>query len=251
MDRWTRALSEENAFHEVMRRYDDYWEYKEAIADLRANTSLFCQDYADIPTRPHPHFILSLWPELSAYGYHLNRITETNDALRAMCRVMRQAHTSFAGVTAKSTFKMSAELFVENVEELRLEVVEFAKDYWDKVFALGQFTSECSDDDFGARFHLFTMRPLSHTLKLPEIRQERNLDTTFQVRVGDLLRKYVPNPYGCRLSLITISRLVLLVYICAGLADEVEGNLTIWASNPARHLSVDRTYETLRDAGLK
>ena len=73
----------------------------------------------------------------------------------------------------------------------------------------------------------------------------------FEIRVGDLLREYATNEYGKRLSLRTIARLVLLVYICAELALDIEGNLTICGSNPPRHLSVDRTYETLRDAGLR
>jgi hypothetical protein len=95
------------------------------------------------------------------------------------------------------------------------------------------------------------MRRLSDSLQLPSLVQERNLDSLFQIRIGDLLREYATNPWGARLSVLTISRLVLLVYICSGLAIDIEGDLTVWGSDPPRHLTVSRTYETLGDAGLR
>jgi hypothetical protein len=90
------------------------------------------------------------------------------------------------------------------------------------------------------------------SIRLPSLKQERNLDTRFQVRIGYLLREYASNPYSRRKAkLPTIARLVLLTYICSGLAVDEKDRLLVWGSDPPRELTISGTYGNLCDAGLK
>jgi hypothetical protein len=250
LERWFSALAENQIPHQKMRGYDEHWEHKEVIADLKKNCSPFSQQ-ADAPFSipPHIHFQFFLWSELRMYGIHLNRVVEINRALRQCSETLAAAHRQSERAAARARLVLDLGPLFEQLSNLRLRTVEFEKDYWDEAFSVGSFTSDYAKESLDIVFP--RIRRISDSLCLPPIRQERNLDSTFQIRVGDLLREYGTNPYGKRLSLLTISRLVLLVYICAGMANDIDGDLIISGSNPYRKLTVDRTYETLRDAGLR
>jgi hypothetical protein len=234
-----------------MHMLDDYWEYEQTVTDLRRNCSLFCQSDSTIPSQPHAHFQVLLWRELRAYGRHVNRVVEINRTLRRCSETLATAHGHSERIAARARLRHDLNPLFKQLFDVRLGVEEFEVDFWDKVFCVGSFRSKYADEDLDHHFHEMGMRGLPESLYLPPLKQERNLDSTFQIRVGDLLRKYGTNPWGKRLSLITISRLVLLVYICAELATDIDGHLTIWGSNPHRRLTVERTYETLRSAGLR
>lgn len=251
LERWFSALSENEEHHKKMHELDGYWEYQEAVADLNRNCSLFCQRQDAIQNPPPIHFQLFLWRELQAYGRHLNRVVNINRALRECSEALATAQTHSQRIAVRARLGSDLGPMFEQVDDARFRIREVEKDYWDRVFCVGSFTSEYADEDPDLHFHEMKMRRLSESLHFPTLKQERNLDSTFQIRVGDLLRKYGTNPYVNRLTLLTISRLVLLVYICAELALDVENNLTIWGSDPPRTLSIDKTYETLRDAGLR
>jgi hypothetical protein len=51
-------------------------------------------------------------------------------------------------------------------------------------------------------------------------------------------------------KLPTIARLVVLTYICSGLAVDEKGRLLVWGSDPPRELTVDRVYDRLLEANL-
>jgi hypothetical protein len=250
LERWRRALSEDPEVHEEMSIFDGHWEYQVAVKDLNRNHSRSGQHHDPVLT---PHIFLQwfLWRELRTYGDHLNRVVKINRALRKCSETLSVAHAEVSRVAAHAGLECSLGPLFEELFEVPVRFCAFGKDYWDRVFCVGSFREEYKKrwDDDVRRFP--KMRNISGYLSLPELRQERNLDTIFQVRVGDLLREFVPNPYGRRLPLQTISRLVLLVYICAGLARDLDGSLTICKSDPPRILTVDKTYETLRDAGVK
>ena len=244
LERWDSALSEDEKSHKKMAAFDAHWESDAAVTDLTRNRSPFSGWYS--PFRLN-FFQWFLWRELRAYGAHLNQVVEINRSLRGCSETLAAAHGQFERFAARARLKND----LGSIIDLRLNTVEFEKDYWDKVFCVGSFASKYVkgwDDD---RRKFPKMRPISGSIWFPELRQERNLDSTFQIRVGDLLRDYAPNPYGNRLSLLTISRLVLLVYICAELATDIEGHLIIWGRDSPRKLTVERTYETLRNAGLR
>ena len=249
LELWASALSEREDFHKKVRDVDEHWDYREAVADLRRNCSDFCQLDYEIPLQPHLHFQLFLWSELRAYGKHLNRVVEINRTLRECSKTLASAHDQFERSAVGARLANDLGPIFEQLLEARLHTVELEKDYWDKALSVGSFSKNYAKDLLDLEFP--EMRRVSDSLCFPPLIQERNLDSTFQIRIGDLLREYATNPYGNRLSLLTISRLVLLVYICAGLAVDIQGDLTIWGSNPYRKLTVDRTYETLRDAGLR
>jgi hypothetical protein len=251
LERWSSALSENAEVHMAMCKFDEHWERDVAVTDLNHNCSMFAQHEYPFGVQPHLYFQLFLWRELRTYGLHLNRVVETNRVFRECSEILRTAHSQSQRAVSRTRLEHDLGAILEGLLDLRLCVSEFEKDYWDKVFCVGSFTDKYVPGWESDIQKFPTMRRLTDSLCPPLVRQERNLDSVFQVRVGDLLREYAPNPYGKRLSLLTISRLVLLVYICAELAIDIDGDLIIWGSDPPRKLSVDRTYETLRDAGLR
>jgi len=249
LERWFSALNGDEERHKKMRELDEHWECKDAVADL--NNSPFCQHRSEIPNRPHIFFQMFLWRELRAYGNHLNRVVEVNRSLRGCSETIATARGDFERFAARARVTTDLGPHLKQLSDLQQGTEEFENDYWDKVFCVGSFASKYEKGWDGDIRKFPKMRPISESLGFPLLEQERNLDSTFQIRVGDLLREYGTNPWGKRLSLLTISRLVLLVYICAELATDIDGDLIIWGSDPHRKLTVDRTYETLRNAGLR
>lgn len=250
LEQWRSALSEDKSLHEKMRNFDAHWEYGAAVADLNRNHSR-SGEHHDAVVYPNIFFQLFLWRELGAYGAHLNRVVEINRSLRGCIETLATAQDDFERFAVRARLTTDLGPPLKQLSDLQSVAEEFERDYWDKVFCVGSFVNKHVEDWDLDNSNFPKMRPISESIWFPLLEQERNLDTTFQIRVGDLLLKYAQNPYGRRLSLLTISRLVLLVYICAGLADDIEGNLIIWGSDPPRTLTVERTYETLRDAGLR
>jgi hypothetical protein len=263
---WLSALSENWKQHENMKEFTGLWERDAAIADLMRNNSPFYVRVVQTVTRgckkrgckkkknvndgskllePNLEFQSFLWRELRVYGRHLNRVVAINRNWDVISKQLASAYSSSSRIALKSTVKGFMDPFLDELFDLEHRFTQFAENYWEMVYCTGPFATQPGDPSLSADPK---MRQLSDSLKLPDLRQERNLDTIFQVRVGDLLRKYGSNPFGTRLSLLTISRLVLLVYICAGLVDR---DLTIWSSDPPRTVSVQTTYEKLRDAGLR
>ena len=250
LKQWRSALNEDKNLHKTMREFDAHWEYESAVADLNRNHSQSCQHH-DAVLDPHIFFQWFLWRELRAYGTYLNRVVKINRSLRGCSETLATAHSDVERFAAGARLIPDLSPLLKQLSEVHSAAEEFEKNYWDRVFCVGSFLIKQVEDWALDRSNFPKMRPIAESIWFPLLEQERNLDTTFQIRVGDLLRKYIPNPYGRRLSLLTISRLVLLVYICANLATDVDGLLTIWGSDPHRKLTVDQTYETLRNAGLR
>jgi hypothetical protein len=71
-----------------------------------------------------------------------------------------------------------------------------------------------------------------------------DLDARFQVRVAVILRSYLSRDY---ISLITISRLTLLTYICGNLGKMHDGKLIV----DGREITVLAVDQKIRDAHLK
>jgi len=78
------------------------------------------------------------------------------------------------------------------------------------------------------------------------LERERDLDAAFQVRVAAILRVYLSKESG--ISLRTISRLVVLVYLSAGLAGDRHDEAII--CNGGRRLEIRNVEQRLRRAGL-
>jgi hypothetical protein len=87
----------------------------------------------------------------------------------------------------------------------------------------------------------------------------REFDTIAQVRLAHVFRQTLPS---VNVSLMTIARLVVLTYICAGLAHEqtvaIKGSRAPSSLQPAlvilstgAVLTVDAVYQKLRDAGIR
>jgi len=75
-----------------------------------------------------------------------------------------------------------------------------------------------------------------------------DLDTLFQLRVGAILRMWLPRGYG--VSLRTISRLTVLTYICGELGKEHDDKLLVPAGKREREITVGLVDQKLRAAGL-
>jgi hypothetical protein len=79
-----------------------------------------------------------------------------------------------------------------------------------------------------------------------KLRQERELDSQFQVRLGAILSTYLPqlSENGARRpSLRTIARLIVLFLVCADLADENEGQVKL--KHNQRRVTVAGVYQQL------
>jgi hypothetical protein len=272
-EHWWGSFREEAENRKEMSKFDAFWERQPAISGLTGG-------YLALS----PDALGHIYAELRIYSRYLNRVVQTNEALRTIAKAISDAHAATVRVSRGKEVQHSVETYSGRLFRLQQEFERFEKEYWDVVFTQGKLKFEGKEypplptdpgwrtkrrlnpfleerhtdlglnryrnvanppytdrlaDDHGIRF-------TSDGIHLPVLQQERNLDTVFQVRIGDLLRWVTK-----RTSLTTVSRLVLLVYICAELVDDVEGRLTITGSEPPRELHVDKTYETLRDAGLR
>jgi hypothetical protein len=84
--------------------------------------------------------------------------------------------------------------------------------------------------------------------------QARELDSWFQVRLAFVFRADMPkNPFPKRKeergpSLRTIARLIVLFLVCADLAEEKEGQVTL--KHNRRPITVDGVLQQLRGAGI-
>jgi hypothetical protein len=82
-------------------------------------------------------------------------------------------------------------------------------------------------------------------------KQERQLDSQFQVRLGAILRTFLPK--GDKRfrgpSLRTIARLIVLFLVCADLAAEKEGEVKLIHNNHT--VTVEGVLQQLRGAGIK
>jgi hypothetical protein len=84
-------------------------------------------------------------------------------------------------------------------------------------------------------------------------RQERQLDSRFQVRLGVVLRSFmrkypVTAGGGSGPSLRTIARLIVLFLVCADLAEVKQGQVTLKHNN--RRITVGGVLQQLRGAGI-
>jgi len=256
LERWFGAfwgnpwLGKTQPLRDPMIRYDDHWERDEVIADLYPDHGYHYSTFRvglELESSFVQHYLSR---EVSAYSDHLNRVVDTNHALSRASQLLNETVLALNGAVYGLPFLATFEPFLEKLGHLKLEVSEFEGNYWDSIFQVGKFA--VNEPDKFKRFKRRGMRALSSSFTLPMLKQERNLDTIFQVRIGDFLRENVAAENTQRyVSILTISRMVILVYICAGLAIDVNGHLIVRDSDPPRELSVSRTYQTLRDAGVR
>ena len=253
LERWSAAICVLYNEHASMEEYDDHWESKRVHSDLnRWDTPFSAERYStNIPLGclETPDIQLFLAQELHLYWEHLNRVKDVNRALRRVGQKLATVQIAWQETALRVKFsdalKISADL-----ARVRSGLKSFERQYWDRLFCLGQFS--IPPQKRGVLYHYKALRPLSPSLQLPSLKQERNLDTLFQVRVADLLLEYCNrSKQRSRVSLRTIARLVVLIYICADLVRLDHDELVIRDSNPVRILSVDKTYETISDAGLR
>ena len=215
---WVEALRQRGD----LRPYDEYWEYKEAYAELRVSEPRLLERPEDL--------VLELRDEAHEYSVVVNRVVETNVVIRKADQALRHAASVLTGLSKQYRLGYS----------LRTKAVELLQMCSNLRAERGLYWKEASVPRSGA-----------------SLSQERQADTLFQVRVARILRKYAPN-----VSLMTISRLVLLTYICTKLAEEreipmqrrgktgPEAHLVVLQSNPPRKLTIPATYEKLRDARM-
>ncbi len=206
--------------------YDGYWEHDKAVDELRRSRSPALFSALSPLQRPLGDLMDRIWEEVRKYRLHVNRVAEINDALTRISKAMAQVETSVKADVARLMVKEPFQFLTNQLSDLGSRSTHSCRSYWSG-FYLGN-----------------AMELRVATLNNPT--QERHLDALFQVLVGKQLRTVYAD-----MTLYTISRLVLLAYICSGLAVDSDGQLIIVGSKPARDLKVERTYETLRNAGLR
>ena len=79
------------------------------------------------------------------------------------------------------------------------------------------------------------------------VKREIDFDGTFQVKLASILRLFLPP--NADVDRITISRLIVLVYLVAGLAVEQEGYIKIEATG--HKLEIANVDQNLKRAGLR
>ena len=212
-----------------LAHYDHYWECPDALRELQPKWSAL--------SRPVQYFLVGgatdviglLWKEASVYATHLNEVVRINKAFRRTIKAIGDAEKAVQGAKANISLEPLLRGYASSLNEMFCKLEDTRREYWTE-----QYSSQ-------------GMRPISEHVRLPKsLSQDRNLDTQFQTRAGDLLRSSDPS-----LSLETISRLVVLAYICADLVEESKDkHLIILGSDPNRKLTVASTYDKLRKAGL-
>ena len=140
------------------------------------------------------------------------------------------------------------------MEKKRINFVERGKKFWQRQLFASDRERRKWPIDLDELKHIIpeelrdteiTLRTLTYPRDLVK---RTDLDRYFQARVGKVLSDY------CLVSVRTVSRLVVLLYWCAGLAEQEEGQLVVKhmrISGYQRLLTVDSVYQKLRDAGLR
>jgi hypothetical protein len=252
--RWSAALCTLDHEHAEMEKYDEFWHCEAARSDLtRWDTPFWAELFStNVPlgsqTTPEINGFLS--QELCLYREHINRVNDINRAIRKIGRRLANTEMEWQQAALRVKFRDAVNI-LQTLASLRSRVEQFQNQYWDCLFCMGEFS--VPEPKREVLYCYRALRRLSACLRVPTIRQERNLDTLFQVRVADLLLEYCNRSNRrSRVSLRTIARLVTLVYICADLVTPIDKvTLQIRGSRPQRRISVDSIYETLTDAGLR
>jgi len=252
LERWSAALCVLPNEHAAMQEYDSYWECENAWHDLfRWDTPFSRESHTrlyPLGSSVTPYIRGFLSQELHLYREHVNHVKKVSHDLRRVVSSMAKTAEIWQEAAMRIRFGDVLDTQKE-IAKIQSQVGHFQAEYWDRLFCMGEFS--IPKQESGVLHYYQALRPLPPSVLLPAIRQERNLDRLFQIRVADLLLEYCNRSNRrSKVSLRTIARLVVLIYICADLVIHSEKGLVIRGSRPARKVSVDATYESLVDAGL-
>jgi hypothetical protein len=185
-------------------------------------------------------------------------IVPTNQCFRNALNVLSAAEGKLKRATIKeSAVKPELDKQLERcasmLEKSRIALEQRRKSYWENsLFAepAEKMTWMIELDDKN-RVHSIPPKELAEHERIFEkakyLRQlvkRIDLDARFQVRVAVILRSYLSRDY---ISLITISRLTLLTYICGNLGKMHDGKLIV----DGREITVLAVDQKIRDAHLK
>jgi hypothetical protein len=192
--------------------------------------------------------------DIDIYRAIKGRVVETNKNLQqaiAGVRKFKKELWSFERRVPAHALN-TAQAYLDEAQGV-LEVE--AKDYWsvhlDPLARERQREFSISDPNIVKLSWYFQRDALLARLRVPTaLSKEKNVETRFQVRLAAALRAHLSF-----LSLRTVSRLVVLCYICAELCEEREHKLIVATQAGQRRveyeLTVDMVYKKLRKAGMR
>lgn len=243
-----------------MKRRD--WDGSRAYRELRKTGLLWFLHPDD--EGDHSYFELltkKLWKEIQTYRTFREKIIPSNecfrDALERLTAVesrLRKRHFEQADV--KVELEGVLEKAAAYVEKCKLLIERKRSEYW-KLELLAPSHERRQWKVFLDREKIVQPIPpedvvqyekLFDGVKYPkELVKRLDLDSRLQIRVGIIFRSVLPVNTG--ISLMTISRLVALTYICGKIAEDKKGDLFIAGTD--RRLSITLIYQRLGGAGLK
>jgi hypothetical protein len=246
-----------------------FWEGPKAFAELNRTNNLGRVLPNIASDHLFSHLTFALMREVRGYKRCVQAIDANHQcfggALEALIRaeaVLRKAHVEEAEV--KREIEEVLARTASMVEEQRRALERRRDSYWDDVMlaSLDEWSNWPPDFNKGewisyGRKRIPTMPPEEfaawserfNKFKYPrKLTRRIDLDSRFQVRFAVVLRHYLQLKIT-HVSLTTIARLVVLTYICGGLAGEQGGKLTI--AGTGKRLTVGAVDQKLREAGLK
>jgi len=250
-DNWLAALHQQFTARGGARREFDFWEGATACKELRKRGygELFVAD-----------LYVRLLREVSTYRSFAGKVVAHNRDFKETIEFLTNAERRFLRertVMALPYLKWKLTRLAGFLAEARTALEKERESYWKKMlFArpderskwcikLGTDPPESIPPETLVEAEK-VFRGLTYREGLEKL---SDLDARFEIRLGAILRDSLP-----KVSLLTISRLVVLCYICADLAEERGGRLAVkqlGEESKRNRLTVDAVYQKLRHADLK
>lgn len=262
VNRWQTAFTCEGTAKSKCAIDPDCWERFLAVRELRQIGELdFIQptddlkELADVFVFRRVHREIELYEQAANEGVQRN--WETTETLRvlntAARRFIRAAKTTNAADLKNIFSKLS-----RAVSEERANLQESHKSYWERALLAWQVEGEEEEWYVDVSSDEKTPEPrrpqepneeeaIFGKVRFPTtLVKNADLDRRFQLRVAMILRRYLLDA-----SLQTVSRLVVLCYLCGNLVTVESGKAYIPLSkaNPSgkRELTVGAVYQKLKD----
>ena len=258
VDRWSKEVS-----HAERHDRGYYWEAEEAIKELGEKFPRWLR------TRSLRREILKdLLREAQAYEHWRCQVAESNrafkSALSLVATLRRKASRKAAAVQQKSgpACELISRYLVDvitQMERCSKKLEEARSNFWRirlRPYPLKRDNSQevwialpTANEEWASPRDVFyegkVAEGLIRTARLPDSKPDPkrtiDLDQRFQLRVAAIMDQQFPNP---KLTMETLARLVVLVYLCFDLVTEKAGEIRIRSN--LEQLTVGAVYEKLK-----
>lgn len=259
--RWKSKFDEQARLFAAGRREHRHWEGDDAYRELQRKDALWLVLPEDeLDGWPFTSLMARLEAEISTYE-RFEKVSQNNDCFRDALDALsgaerRLTRTILPESQAKGGVQAVLTKAISFLASRRVAMEQRRDSYWEETLLAGPQERKRWSVYMDKEKHVHSIPPqeLSDWEKIfndfsypRKMVRQIDLDSRFQVRIAVILRFYLHQEDG--VSLKTIARLTVLTYLCAGLAEDRNGHLTIRYTG--KRLTVSAVDQKIRSAGLK